>query len=349
MKKLLGILVMGLGLVFSTLSFAAVEKKEVVWRVYALGGSDESFFSKKSFNIKKGKNDNYNSLKIVADKVIKKCRSTRQKHRNCKITIIKYQEPNEPSKYSELVNLSGINIEGVIVGWSGLDEEKSTQIAKVEERKAKKQIEEERKAREQKGKEERKAREQKRKEERIAKKQKREIEREGIVAITKDDIIHENEYALLLGEQHKFVKREKKLILNDIDKAKKLCEEMGFTEGIIFKNQEFSKCVLKVWETELIGKKYAAMEKEFKEIKELNETLRRQSASVSQSKIARKKSKTSSDFTNSLIKGALGLAASYYLGKALSGGSKGSQGSKGDPGITVRGYRCTLHPTAFDC
>ena len=49
----------------------------------------------------------------------------------------------------------------------------------------------------------------------------------------------------------------------------------------------------------------------------------------------------------SLIKGALGIAAGYYLGQAI-GGSSGGQTSQGNTTI-LRGYRCTLHPTAFDC
>jgi len=51
-----------------------------------------------------------------------------------------------------------------------------------------------------------------------------------------------------------------------------------------------------------------------------------------------------------LIKGALGIAAGYYLGQIISGGkTTGAQGPKGDSGTVLRGYRCTMHPTAFDC
>ena len=51
----------------------------------------------------------------------------------------------------------------------------------------------------------------------------------------------------------------------------------------------------------------------------------------------------------SLIKGALGIAAGYYLGQAI-GGSSGTSGQTSQGNTTIlRGYRCTLHPTAFDC
>ena len=51
----------------------------------------------------------------------------------------------------------------------------------------------------------------------------------------------------------------------------------------------------------------------------------------------------------SLIKGALGIAAGYYLGQAI-GGSTGTGGQTSQGHTTIlRGYRCTLHPTAFNC
>ena len=51
----------------------------------------------------------------------------------------------------------------------------------------------------------------------------------------------------------------------------------------------------------------------------------------------------------SLIKGALGIAAGYYIGQAI-GGSSGTSGQTSQGNTTIlRGYRCTLHPTAFDC
>ena len=62
---------------------------------------------------------NYNSLKIVADEVMRKC----PYGYSCIITLIKYQEPNDPSKNRKIGNKYGIKIEDVKVSWNDIFEE----------------------------------------------------------------------------------------------------------------------------------------------------------------------------------------------------------------------------------
>ena len=101
-----------------------------------------------------------------------------------------------------------------------------------------------------------------------------------------------------------------------------------------------------------MGKKYAKMQKELDsqlaEIKqnELNDVASALNRTRDQ-QITRVTEVQQSSGLESLIKGALGIAAGYYLGQAI-GGSTGGQTSQGNTTI-LRGYRCTLHPTAFDC
>ena len=192
---------------------------------------------------------------------------------------------------------------------------------------------------------------------------KAEIKENGVIPYERGIVGDESEYALLIQEQHEFVKTEKAIILNDIDKSKKLCIEMGFSETtfLIFKNEKFSQCVLTTWKTELMGKKYAKMQKELNsqldELKEkqieldhvtsaLNRTRDQQMAYTYE---IEETQQSSSSGLESLIKGALGIAAGYYLGQAI-GGSSGTVGQTSQGNTTIlRGYRCTLHPTAFDC
>ncbi len=185
---------------------------------------------------------------------------------------------------------------------------------------------------------------------------KAEIKENGVIPYERDIVADESEYALLIKEQHEFVKTEKAIILNDINRAKTLCIDMGFSET---KSEKFSQCVLTTWKTELMGKKYAKMQKELDsqlaEIKqkqiELNDVAsalnRTRDQQMAYTYEIEETQQSSGSGLESLIKGALGIAAGYYLGQAI-GGSSGGQTSQGNTTI-LRGYRCTLHPTAFDC
>ena len=134
---------------------------------------------------------------------------------------------------------------------------------------------------------------------------------------------------------------------------------MGFSETtfLIFKNEKFSQCVLTTWKTELMGKKYAKMQKELDsqladieqkqiELNDVASALNRTRDQQMAYNYEIEETQQSSGL-ESLIKGALGIAAGYYIGQAI-GGSSGGQTSQGNTTI-LRGYRCTLHPTAFDC
>ena len=138
---------------------------------------------------------------------------------------------------------------------------------------------------------------------------------------------------------------------------------MGFSETtfLIFKNEKFNQCVLTIWKTELMGKKYVKMQKELNsqlaEIEQkqielndvasaLNRTRNQQMAYTYEIEETQQSSASGLEL---LIKGALGIAAGYYLGQAI-GGSSGTSGQTSQGNTTIlRGYRCTLHPTAFDC
>ena len=108
-----------------------------------------------------------------------------------------------------------------------------------------------------------------------------------------------------------------------------------------------------------MGKKYAKMQKELDsqltEIKqkqiELNDVAsalnRTRDQQMAYTYEIEETQQSSSSGLESLIKGALGIAAGYYIGQAI-GGSTGGQTSQGNTTV-LRGYRCTLHPTAFDC
>ena len=120
MKKLLGILVLGLGLIFSGSTYA--EEKEVVWQVYVkvIGNNQSGYNAKESYTLKKSKNAKKNLIKTVK-KALKKCKKDwGLNYKGCAVTVIKYYEPNDPSKNRKLVNTSGINIEDVKVNWDGL-------------------------------------------------------------------------------------------------------------------------------------------------------------------------------------------------------------------------------------
>jgi len=180
---------------------------------------------------------------------------------------------------------------------------------------------------------------------------KAEIKENGVIPYERDIIADESEYALLIKEQHEFVIAEKEIILININRAKKLCIDMGFSET---KSEKFSQCVLTTWKTELMGKKYAKMQKELDsqlaEIKQKQIELNDVASALNRTRnqqITRVTEVQQSSCLESLIKGALGIAAGYYLGQAI-GGSTGGQTSQGNTTI-LRGYRCTLHPTAFDC
>ena len=133
---------------------------------------------------------------------------------------------------------------------------------------------------------------------------------------------------------------------------------MGFSETtfLIFKNEKFNQCVLTIWKTELTGKKYAKMQKELDsqlaEIKQKQIELNDVASALNRTRdqqITRVTEVQQSSGLESLIKGALGIAAGYYLGQAI-GGSSGTSGQTSQGNTTIlRGYRCTLHPTAFDC
>ena len=107
-----------------------VTEKEVVWEVYAkavVGDAMHSGFKVTEsyiLNKKKSKNAKQNFNKTVK-KVLKKCKkfSTQMNSmmQPCIVTVIKYYEPNDPSKNRKLVNTSGINIEDVRVSWSGFE------------------------------------------------------------------------------------------------------------------------------------------------------------------------------------------------------------------------------------
>ena len=168
--------------------------------------------------------------------------------------------------------------------------------------------------------------------------------------------LDDEEFKKLIIEQHKFVEKEKALILNDLNDAKKLCKDMGFSETtlLIFKSEKFSQCVLTIWQTELMGKKYAKMQKELDsqlaEIKQKQIEVNNVASALNRTRdqqITRITQVQQSSGLDSLIKGALGIAAGYYIGQSI-GGSTGEQTSQGNTTI-LRGYRCTLHPTAFDC
>ena len=83
-----------------------------------------------------------------------------------------------------------------------------------------------------------------------------EIEENGVVPFERDMVFDDEEFKKLIIEQHKFVEKEKALIINDLNDAKKLCKDMGFSETtlLIFKSEKFSQCVLTIWKTELMGK-----------------------------------------------------------------------------------------------
>ena len=185
---------------------------------------------------------------------------------------------------------------------------------------------------------------------------KAEIKENGVTPYERGIVADEREYALLIKEQHEFVKTEKATILKDIDKSKKICIDMGFSETtlLIFKNEKFNQCILTIWKTELRGKKYAKMQKELDtqlaEIKQKQIELNDVASALNRTRdqqITRVTEVQQSSGLESLIKGALGIAAGYYIGQAI-GGSTGGQTSQGNTTV-LRGYRCTLHPTAFDC
>ena len=183
---------------------------------------------------------------------------------------------------------------------------------------------------------------------------KAEIKENGVIPFERDIAADESEYALLIKEQHEFVIAEKEIILININRAKKLCIDMGFSET---KSEKFSQCVLTTWKTELMGRKYVKMQKELDtqlaEIEQKQIELNNVAIALNRTRdqqITRVTEVQQSSGLESLIKGALGIAAGYYLGQIISGGTTtGTQGSKGSSGTVLRGYRCTLHPTAFDC
>ena len=187
---------------------------------------------------------------------------------------------------------------------------------------------------------------------------KAEIKENGVTPYERGIVADEREYALLIKEQHEFVKTEKATILKDIDKSKKICIDMGFSETtlLIFKNEKFNQCILTIWKTELRGKKYAKMQKELDtqlaEIKQKQIELNDVASALDRTRdqqITRVTEVQQSSGLESLIKGALGIAAGYYIGQAI-GGSSGTSGQTSQGNTTIlRGYRCTLHPTAFDC
>ena len=112
-----------LGILFFTLTFTAnsAESFKVTLEIYAKAiphasssnNLPPSFYLKKSTTIKTSTKD----LKIFFNKTVKesmsKCktgiRGTWAKSYTCAITVIKYLEPNNPSKNKKLVNSSGIN------------------------------------------------------------------------------------------------------------------------------------------------------------------------------------------------------------------------------------------------
>ena len=136
MKKLLGILVLGLGLLFNV-SANAEEEKEVVWEVYAkptVGDMMLSFKVTESYTLKKSENAKKNFRKIVK-KLLKECKKKGKVDQGkCIVTVIKYYEPNDPSKNRKLVNTSGIDIKDVRVSWNGME---SGSIIETSEKKAK--------------------------------------------------------------------------------------------------------------------------------------------------------------------------------------------------------------------
>ena len=104
-----------------------------------------------------------------------------------------------------------------------------------------------------------------------------------------------------------------------------------------------------------MGKKYAKMQKELDsqltEIKqkqiELNDVAsalnRTRDQQMAYTYEIEETQQSSSSGLESLIKGALGIAAGYYLGQAI-GGSSGTSGQTSQGNTTIlRGYRCTLH------
>ena len=84
------------------------------------------------------------------------------------------------------------------------------------------------------------------------------IEKTGATVLSGVFMDNEQTYREVLEVQYAYVKEEEKKIIEDINIAKNTCKIMGFRE--ILGRKEFSKCVLQVWQTRLIGKKYKMMQ-----------------------------------------------------------------------------------------
>ena len=199
----------------------------------------------------------------------------------------------------------------------------------------------------------------------------RTIEKKGAVPISRDFVNDDQIYRDVLEAQYNYVIEQEKKIIYDINIAKNMCRIMGFSEGVLGK-KEFTKCVLKVWETRLIGKKFKNMQTEIDEhnvaIQKYQSSFNPQAASFNQvrekqmkknisfgkkfEKLKLKEKITNVDY-GKIVTYAIGIAAAYYigktLGKALSKGIQGPAGPKGDTPVIIRSYRCTLNPMAFGC
>ena len=116
-----------------------VAEKEIVWEIIGKNEYNDNFslHSKKSFILKKSHYDYLKQLRNMLEEGIKTCGLS------CKISVLKYYEPNDPSKNRKLVFTPNIkildlksNLNEIKISWSGMqsgsffEEGEETQITK---------------------------------------------------------------------------------------------------------------------------------------------------------------------------------------------------------------------------
>ena len=145
MKKLLGIVIIGLGLVVNvsgsqeTSQNQKVTEKKVVLEVIAktlYKYLDDKIYSiafleTNSFILKKSTAKKNKFLKKTIKKALKSCNKKKSDlvESRCVISVIKYQEPNDPTKNQKLVVKTGIDTNKIKLSWNGLEGNTSAWIS----------------------------------------------------------------------------------------------------------------------------------------------------------------------------------------------------------------------------
>lgn len=164
----------------------------------------------------------------------------------------------------------------------------------------------------------------------------KQLEDKGVIPIDRRLVSGgEESYKNALEAQYYYVLEQEKFIIHDINVARNSCKIMGFSDNFLQKKQ-FANCVLKVWETRLIGKKFLSMKEEyesqevrFKQIPNntnvisasLNDYKSKQIEVNEKSNFEYQKIKLKEKLANvdygKIVKYALGIAVAYYAGKMI--------------------------------